>query len=85
MIETRDLNRPVICLLYAARGVTHPVKSPRTASDYRFRRPAPAAHTINCASWVRSDCQLASYPIHFLNRAGRRRKPSGSSCMTESS
>ena len=46
MTETHELNRPVSCLRYAARGVgirgvTHPVKSPRTASDYRFRRPAP--------------------------------------------
>ena len=41
MTETHELNRPVICLRYAARVVTHPVKSPRTASEYRFRRPAP--------------------------------------------
>ena len=33
MTETHELNRPVICLRYAARGVAHPVKSPRTASD----------------------------------------------------
>ena len=57
MTETQELNRPVICLRYAARGVTHPVKSPRTASDYQFRRPATltlstvrrgCAQTINC-------------------------------------
>ena len=27
MTETHELNRPVICLRYAARGVTHPVKA----------------------------------------------------------
>ena len=89
-----ELNRPVICLLFGARGVTQQIKSPRTASDYRFRRPAPltlstarrgCAHTINCASWVRSDYQLLSYPIHFFNRIQQRRKPSGASCMTKSS
>ena len=39
MTETHELNRPVICLRYAACGA--PSKNPRTASDYRFRRPAP--------------------------------------------
>ena len=57
MTETHELNRPVICLRYAARGVTHQVKSLRTASDYRFSRPAPlklstarhgCAQTVNC-------------------------------------
>ena len=88
MTEKHELNRPVICLRYAARGVgirgvAHPVKPANG-----FRLPilsASTAHTINCASWVRSDCQLASYPIHFLNRIGRRRKPSGASCTTKSS
>ena len=57
MTETHELNRPVICLRYAARGVTHQVQSLRTASDYRFSRPAPlklstarhgCAQTVNC-------------------------------------
>ena len=39
---------------------------------------------MNWASRVRSDSQLASYPIHFLNRIGRRRKPSEASYKTES-
>ena len=45
---------------------------------------ASTAQTMNCASRVRSDSQLASYPIHFLNRIGRRRKPSEASYTTES-
>ena len=84
MTETRDLNRPVICLRYAARGATHPVKKPANG----FRLPIPSAstaQTINWASRVRSDSQLASYRIHFLNRIGRRRKPSGASYTTKSS
>ena len=78
MTETHEINRPVICLRYAAcwvgiRGVAHPVKP---ANGFRLPIPsASTAHTINCASWVRSDCQLASYPIHFLNRIGRRSQP----------
>ena len=48
MTETHELNRPVICLRYAARGVAHPVKSPRTASDYRFCRPAPLTLSTAC-------------------------------------
>ena len=82
MTETHELNRPVIFLRYAARGA--PSKKPANG----FRLPilsASTAHTINCASWVRSDCQLASYPIHFLNRIQQRQKPSGASYTTKSS
>ena len=82
MTETHELNRPVICLRCAWGGA--PSKKPANG----FRLPIPSAstaHTINCASWVRSDCQLASYPIHFLNRIQHRRKPSGASCTTKSS
>ena len=88
MTETHELNRPVICLRYAARGVgirgvAHPVKP---ANGFRLPNPsASTAQTINWASRVRSDSQLASYPIHFLNRIGRRRKPSGASYTTKSS
>ena len=46
---------------------------------------ASTAHTINCASWVRSDCQLASYPIHFFNRIQQCRNLSGASYTTKSS
>ena len=61
MKETHELNRQVICHLftvYAARGMTHLVKSPRTACDDRFRRPAlltlstarrGCAQTDNCS------------------------------------
>ena len=88
MTETHELNRPVIYLRYAARGVgirgvAHPVKP---ANGFRLPIPsASTAQTINWASRVRSDSQLASYPIHFLNRIGRRRKPSGASYTTKSS
>ena len=88
MTETHELNRPVICLRYAARGVgirgvAHPVKP---ANGFRLPIPsASTAQTINWASRVRSDSQLASYPINFLNRIGRRRKPSGASYTTKSS
>ena len=88
MTEMHELNRPVICLRYAARGVgirgvAHSVKP---ANGFRLPIPsASAAQTINWASRVRSDSQLASYPIHFLNRIGRRRKPSGASYTTKSS
>ena len=84
MAETHELSRPVIRLRYAARGVTHPVKSPQTASDYRFSRLAPlklsTAHR-GCAQTV--NCRL--YPIHFLNQIRRRRKPSEASYTTKSS
>ena len=40
MPEMHELNRLVICLLYAAFGVMRRVKSTRRACDYRFRRPA---------------------------------------------
>ena len=82
MTEPHELNRPVICLLYAVRGAAN--KKPANG----FRLPIPSAstaHTINCASWVRSDCQLALYPIHFLNRIQQRRKASGTSYTTKSS
>ena len=74
MTETRDLNRPVICLRLRCAWGDAPSKKPANG----FRLPIPSAstaHTINCASWVRSDCQLASYPVHFLNRIGRRSQP----------
>ena len=69
MTETHELNRPVICLRYAARGVTHPVKSQRTASDYRFRRPAAlklstahrgCAQTVN---WHRRKHRAQQNPV----------------------
>ena len=77
MTETHELNRLVICLLYAACGVMRRVKSPRTACNDRFRRPAPlrlSTERRGCTQTVNWHCIL-----------GRRRKPSGASCTTESS
>ena len=55
-----------------------------SANGIRWPIPlASTAHTINWASRVRSDSLLASYPINFLNRIRRRRKPSGASCTTK--
>ena len=58
-------------------------KKPANSLDWPILS-ASTAQTMNCASRVRSDSQLASYPIHFLNRIGRRRKPSEASYTTES-
>ena len=77
MTETHELNRPVICLRHAARGVAPVGGTPSKKPANGFPLPIPpasTAHTINCASWVRSDCQLASYSIHFFNRIQQRRK-----------
>ncbi len=80
MTETHELNRPVICLRYAARGVTHPVKSPRTASDYRFRRPAPL--TLSTAR--RGCAQTVNWRrIRVIFESDRT--PSGALCTTKSS
>ena len=58
MTEPHELNKPVICLVYGACGVTQQIKSPRMACDDRFRRPAlltlsiarrGCAQTINCS------------------------------------
>ena len=72
MTETLDLNRPVICLRYATRVVTHPVKSPRTASDYRFRRPHRSHYQLRVVGALRLSTGVVS--DSFLNRIGRRRE-----------
>ncbi len=77
MTETHELNRPVICWRYAARGVAHPVKSLRTASDYRFRRPAPltlsTAHR-GCAQTVNGHRIRFIFLIGYNSARSRRER-----------
>ena len=68
MTETHDLNRPVICLRYAARGVTHPVKSPRTASDYRFRGQHRSHYQLRVVGALRLSTGVVSDSFFELDR-----------------
>ena len=65
MTETHELNRPVIYLRYAARGVAHPIKSQRTASDYRFRRPAPLTLSTARRGALKLSTGVVSYSFFY--------------------
>ena len=54
MTGMHELNRPVICVLYAARGVMRRVKSPRTACDDRLRRSAPLKLSTARHGWAQT-------------------------------
>ena len=60
MTETHELNRLVICLLYAACGVMRRVKSPRTACNDRFRRQAPSHYQLSVAGALRLSTGVVS-------------------------
>ena len=85
MTETHELNRPVICLRYAARGVgirgvVHPVKP---ANGFRLPIPsASTAQTINWASRVRSRQSTGVLSDSFFESD---RTASGASYTTKSS
>ena len=61
--------------LFTLRCAWGGAPSKKPANGFRLPIPsASTAHTINCASCVRSDCQLVSYPIQKMNRIQHRRE-----------